>query len=80
MNKGIFSFNSVCDEVMSQQVKGVPLAVTYHPSLNKLNKIIIDKLHLLHRHKEVKETFPIRPMVSFVCARKLSSYLVRAKL
>ena len=30
--------------------------------------------------KEVKETFPIKPMVSFRSAKKLSSYLVQAKM
>ena len=30
--------------------------------------------------KEIKKVFPIAPMVSFKSARKLSSYLVRAKL
>ena len=30
--------------------------------------------------KGVKETLPIKPMISFKCSRKLSSYLVRANI
>ena len=60
--------------------KDVPLVGTYHPSLNCLSKIIRDNLHLLYMNDEVKKTFFLEPMISFSSARKLSSYLVRAKL
>ena len=43
-------------------------------------KIIHENLNLLYKNDEVKDTFASRPMVSFRTSRKLSSYLVRAKL
>ena len=60
--------------------KGVPFVVTYHPILNSLSKIIRDNMYLLNMNEEVRKTFSPGPMVSFQSARKLSSYLVRAKL
>ena len=60
--------------------KGVPFVITYHPILNSLNKIIRDNMYLLNMNEEVRKTFSPRPIVSFQSARKLSSYLVRAKL
>ena len=59
---------------------GVPFVVTYHPRLRALNKIISENLNLLYMNDEVKNTFTPGPMVSFRASRKLSSYLVRAKL
>ena len=56
--------------------KGVPLVVTYHPGLKFINR----NLHLLYVDQKVKEVFTPKSMVSFRSARKLSSYLVRAKL
>ena len=44
-------------------------------------KKVIDKyLNLLYMNNEVKRVFTPKPMISFRSARKLSSYLVRAKL
>ena len=60
--------------------KGVPFVVTYHPILNSLSKIIQDNMYLLNMSEEVRKTFPSSPMVSFRSARKLSGYLVWAKL
>ena len=59
---------------------GVPFIVTYHPLLNSLYGIIRKNLYLLNMDQRVKEVFSSQPMVSFRSARKLSSYLVRAKL
>ena len=59
---------------------GVPFTVTYHPLLNSLYGIIRKNLYLLNIDQRVKEVFSSQPMVSFRSARKLSSYLVRAKL
>ena len=44
------------------------------------NFFINRNLHLLHMDQEVKKVFTRNPVVSFRSARKLSSYLVRAKL
>ena len=60
--------------------KVVPFVVTYHPSGNCLHKIIRDNSHLLHVNEEVKNLLLPEPMVLFRGARKLSSYLVIAKL
>ena len=54
--------------------------MTYHPILNSLNKIIRDNMYLLNMNEEDRRIFSIEPMVSFRSARKLSRYLVRAKL
>ena len=60
--------------------KGIPLVVTYHPLLKSLSKIISKNLHLLYMDEEVKRVFTPGPMISFRSSRKLSDYLVRAKL
>ena len=60
--------------------KGVPLVITYHRLLKSVNTILYKHLYLLHMDKEVKKVFPVALIVSFKSARKLSSYLVRAKL
>ena len=60
--------------------KGVPLVVTYHPLLKTIGKIIHDNLYLLYTNEELKHLFTPGPMVSFRSSRKISSYLVRAKL
>ena len=60
--------------------KGVPFVVTYHPKLKNLSKIIKDNLYLLYMNDEVKKTFTPSPMISFRSSRKISSYIVRAKL
>ena len=60
--------------------KRVPLVITYHLLLKSVGTIFYKHLYLLHMEKEIKKVFPIAPMVSFKSARKLSSYLVRAKL
>ena len=58
----------------------MPLVITYHTLLNSVGTILYKHLYLLHMDKEVKKVFPVGPIVSFKSARKLSSYLVRAKL
>ena len=60
--------------------KRVPFAVTYHPKLKNLSKIIKDNLYLLYMNDEVKKTFTPSPMIPFRSSGKISSYIVRAKL
>ena len=60
--------------------RGIPLVVTYHTLLKSLSKIISENLYLLYMDEEVKRVFTPRSMVSFRSSRKLSSYLLRAKL
>ena len=58
----------------------VPFVVTHHPLLNSLYIIFRKNVYLLNIDEKVKEVFSSQPMVSFLSARKLGSYLVRAKL
>ena len=54
--------------------------LTYHPELKSLNKIFTKNLYLLYMDKEVKKVVTPKPMICFCSARKLSNYLVRAKM
>ena len=60
--------------------KGVPLIVTYHPSLNCLSTIIRENLHILYMNDEFKKVFSPKLIISFRIARKLSNYLVKTKI
>ena len=64
----------------SKGSKGVPFVVTYHPSLNCLSRILKENLSILYMNREAKAVFSPGLMVSFRSARRISSYLVRAKL
>ena len=73
-------FNSESSRFNNKQEKGVPLVVTFHPHLKVLQRIVDKHLHVLYMNDEVKRVFTPKPMVSFRSSRKISSYLVRAKL
>ena len=60
--------------------KGVPFVLTYHPLFKSIAKILNKNLYLLYMNNEVKKEFTPKTMISFRSARKMSSYLVRAKL
>ena len=64
----------------AQRKKGIAFVVTYHPLLKQLKGILRRNMYLLNMNVEVKQTFTPVPMVSNRSYRKLSSYLVRAKL
>ena len=68
------------EKTEKSKLERVPSVLTYHPSLNCLHKIIRDNTYLLYMNEEVNNLFLPGPMVSFRGARKLSSYLVKAKL
>ena len=55
----------------------VPFVITYHPKLKKIAQIM---KYLLCHDEFVKRVFIPPPVVSYSSARKLSRYLVRAKL
>ena len=63
----------------NKSLKAVPFVMTYHPKLKSMNKVFLKYLDLLYLDKEVKRVFTPKPMISFRRARKLISYLVRAK-
>ena len=60
--------------------KCIPLVVTYQPLLKSLSSIVNKSIYLLHMDQEVKRTFTPETMVSYWSVRKLSSYLLMAKL
>ena len=62
------------------KANGILLVITYHTLLKDFGKVINKHLHLLHMNDGVKKAFSTVPMMSFQGERKLSSYLVRAKL
>ena len=80
MSKVKFSKLRLKSNDKNQNIKGIPLVVTYHPLLKSLSAIIAKNLSILHMDKEVKKVFTLPPMVSFCSARKLNGYLVRTKL
>ena len=61
-------------------VKGILFVATYHPQLRNLGRTINQNIYILNMNEETKKVFSPRPMVSFRSPRKISSYLVRAKL
>ena len=63
-----------------KSLKAVPFVMTYHPKRKSMKKVILKYLDLLYMDNEVKRVFNNKSMISFRSARKLSSYLVRAKL
>ena len=63
-----------------KSLKAVQFVMTYHPKLKSINKIILKYLDLPYMDKEVKRVFTPKLVISFRSARKLSSYLVTAKL
>ena len=77
MNKVKFPF---VENKNNKKKKGIPFVVMFHPLLKSLGSILNKNYYLLQMNDEVKKVFSLRPMVSFRSARKLSSYLVRAKL
>ena len=58
----------------------VAFVITYHPKLKKKVQIMNSLEHLRYQNKFVKRVFTPPPMVSYRSAKKLSRYLVRAKL
>ena len=65
---------------IKKKFKGVSLVITFHPLLKNFDNIIQKNLYLLHMDQETQRIFTPAPMITFRSARKLSSYLVRAKL
>ena len=64
----------------SNKKKKYSLCYYISPILRNIGNIIKKNLYLLHIHEEGTKVYAPDPMISFRSARKLSSYLVRAKL
>ena len=60
--------------------KRVTFVVTYRPLLKSFQSLINKHLNILNLDENAKEVFMPGPMVTFRSSRKLSSYLVRAKV
>ena len=59
---------------------GVSFVITYHSMFKKIAQFMQKLEHLLYQDEYVKQVFTPLAMVSYRSPRKLSSYLVRAKL
>ena len=64
----------------NREKKGVLFVITYHPSLKNIGKINNQNFYFLYMNEDVQSVFRPASKISFRRARKLSSYLVRAKL
>ena len=71
---------SSCNKAQRKNSKGIAFVVTYHPLLKQVKGILHRNMYLLNMNVEVKQAFTPVPMVSYRSSRKLSSYLVTAKL
>ena len=60
--------------------KDVPFVLAYDPLFKSTGKIISKNLCLLYMNNEVKKEFTPKTLISFRSVRKMSRYLVRAKL
>ena len=63
-----------------KSVTGVPFVITYHPKFREIASIIKKYQNILYQDETVKPVFTPFLMVSYRNARRLSSYLARAKL
>ena len=72
--------NKIRKVKLCERVKCIPFAVTYLPQLKNLEIIINQKFYLLDMNEKTKKVFSPRPMISFRSPRKVSGYLVKAKL
>ena len=64
----------------NKKSKRVPLVITFHTLRKDFGNIIHTNLYLLHMDQESQRGFTPGPMITFRSVRKLSSYLVMAKL
>ena len=76
---GKVKFGQRLKAVSKQAGFSVPFFITYHPKLKKIAQIMEKLEQLLYQNESFKRVFTPPPMVSYRTARKLSSYLDRAK-
>ena len=75
----VCSSKSTGNKSKSQISKSAPLVITFHPKFKLIGELLNKHLHILHMDQETKNVFTPGPMATICSARKLSSYLVRAK-
>ena len=76
MNKVLFAKEN--SNTKQSKSKRVTVVVTYHPLLKSFQSLINKYLNILYIDENAKVVF--MPVPTFCGSRKLSSYLVRAKL
>ena len=59
--------------------KGVPMAITYSRYLPDIKAALRSKRHLLHRSQNLRNIFPLDPMVAYRRGRNLRDMLVHSK-
>ena len=64
----------------SQESKGAPLVITFHPKFQSIGQLLNKHLHILYIDQETKNIFTPGPMTTFHSVHKVNSYLVKAKL
>ena len=69
---------SVYNRRNKREKKGIPFVIT--PGFKSVGRIISQNLYILYMNEEVESVLTPAPMIYFLSARKLSCYLVRAKL
>ena len=79
MNKIRFSGNWDKNKA-EKKSKGLLLAITFHFLLKDIGNIIHKNLCLLYTDQEAKRVFTPGSTITFRSARKLGSYLIRAKV
>ena len=78
MNK--VRFNKENSNAKQSKSKRLTFVVTYHPSLKSFQSLVIKHMNILCLDENGTEAFMPVLIVTFRSSRKLSSYLVRAKL
>ena len=68
------------DNSKNDKKVGVPLVVTFHPTIQNISDIIKQNLVFLFADETVKKVFTPSPFVSFRSTRNLKSFLVRSKI
>ena len=79
MNRVKFSGNWDKNKT-NKKSKGVPLVVAFHPLVKYFSNIMHKNLYLLYMDQETQRIFTPGLMITSRSVRKLSRYLVRAKL
>ena len=72
MGKVCFSKNTG-SKSKSQEAKGVPFVITFHPKFKVIGQLLNKHMHILYMDQETRNVFTPEPMATFRTASKLSS-------